>query len=84
MCYYRNDRKFTPTGTSCIGNAVGRVQDPRLQELSGFVASHQYPDVFYSIEDSLNDDFVYVIHKNGTLLGKYNVLEYSHLSMVQS
>ena len=53
---------------SCTENVVGRVQD--FQELSGLVASHRHPGVFYSIEDSQNNSTVYVIHKNGTLLGK--------------
>ena len=54
---------------SCDGNIVGRVKNPKLNELSGLVESHRYPDVFYSIEDSRNGNFVYVISQNGELIG---------------
>ena len=52
----------------CNGSRVGTVTNPDLNELSGLVASHRYPDVFYSIEDSKNGNFVYAINKNGTLI----------------
>ena len=56
----------------CNGIEVGRVknnENPRLEELSGLAESHRYKDVFYSIEDSGNENVVYVINKNGTLKG---------------
>ena len=56
----------------CNGIEVGRVrnsENPRLEELSGLAVSHRYNDIFYSIEDSGNDNVVYVLNKNGTLKG---------------
>ena len=57
---------------SCDGIEVGRVtnnENPRLEELSGLAESNRFKDVFYSIEDSQNENVVYVINKNGTLRG---------------
>ena len=59
-------------GEYCNGLVVGRVIN--LNELSGLVESHRYPDVFYSIEDSRNENTVYAISKNGTILGNENVI----------
>ena len=44
-------------------------ENPRLEELSGLAESNRFKDVFYSIEDSQNENVVYVINKNGTLKG---------------
>ena len=60
---------------SCDGIEVGRVtnnENPRLEELSGLAESNRFKDVFYSIEDSQNENVVYVINKNGTLKGMNN------------
>ena len=57
----------------CDGTVVGRVQNNELNELSGLVESHRFPDIFYSIEDSGNDPVVFVINKNGTLRGKFTI-----------
>ena len=57
----------------CNGTIVGRVTNKKLNELSGLVESHRFPGIFYSIEDSGNQNVVYVFNKNGTLRGnKYN------------
>merc|ERR1712136_471509 len=52
---------------------VGNIQDPDLVETSGLVASHQYPGVYYSIQDSLNPSNVYVTNEDGTSLGKFDL-----------
>ena len=49
---------------------TGRIQDPELVEASGLVASHKYPGVYYSIQDSLNPSNVYAIRYDGQALGK--------------
>ena len=49
---------------------TGRIQDPELVEASGLVASHKYPGVYYSIQDSLNPSNVYAIRYDGHALGK--------------
>ena len=57
------------SGHNCSGNLVGKISN--YKELSGLVASHENPGIFYSIEDSQNDEFVYAFSENGTLIGKY-------------
>ena len=59
-------------GEYCNGLIVGRIIN--LNEMSGLVESHRYSDVFYSIEDSGNENTVYAISKNGTILGNKNVI----------
>ena len=49
---------------------TGRIQDPELVEASGLVASHKYPGVYYSIQDSLNPSNIYAIRYDGQALGK--------------
>ena len=61
---------FSYIDPACGGSIVGRVTNPLLNELSGLVESHRYPDVFYSIEDSGNGNFVNVIRKDGELIGR--------------
>ena len=58
----------------CDGTVVGRVKNNELNELSGLVESHRFPDVFYSIEDSGNDPVVFVINKNGKLMGNFIII----------
>jgi len=52
---------------------TGRIQDPELVEASGLVASHRYPGVYYSIQDSLNPSNVYAIRYDGQSLGKFDL-----------
>ena len=42
--------------------------------MSGLVESRRYSDVFYSIEDSGNGNSVYVISKNGTVVGNNDMI----------
>ena len=48
---------------------TGRIQEPELAEASGLVASRKHPGVYYSIQDSLNPDNVYVFKENGESIG---------------
>ena len=79
MYYFHDDSNLIPAGVSCTGIVVGRVQN--LPEISGLSASYRYPDVFYSIEDSRNPSVVFVIQKNGTLLGKDNMISNTFVNM---
>ena len=56
------------SGQTCRGDVVGKIRN--YKELSGLVASHRNPGIFYSVEDSQNDELVYAFYENGTLLGK--------------
>ena len=56
------------SGEACPGNVVGKIRN--YKELSGLVASHRNPGIFYSVEDSQNEELVYAFYENGTLLGK--------------
>ena len=56
------------SGQTCRENVVGKIRN--YKELSGLVASHRNPGIFYSVEDSQNDELVYAFYENGTLLGK--------------
>ena len=66
-------------GLRCSENIVGKIE--KFKELSGLVASRKYP-VFYSIEDSLNKESVYVFLKNGTLVGCIIFVTYSKTSLI--
>ena len=48
---------------------TGRIQDSELVEASGLVASHRFPGIYYSIQDSLNPDKVYAVNYNGEAMG---------------
>ena len=48
---------------------TGRIQDSELVEASGLVASHRFPGIYYSIQDSLNPDKVYAMKYNGEAIG---------------
>ena len=61
-----NKKKWKFIGQRCSENIVGKIE--KFKELSGLVASRKHP-VFYSIEDSLNKESVYVFLRNGTLVG---------------
>ena len=49
---------------------TGQIKDPELVEVSGLVASHKYPGVYYSIQDSLNPSKVYAMRIDGQSIGK--------------
>ena len=49
---------------------TGTIQEPELGEASGLVASHKYPGVYYSIQDSRQPSIVYAMRYDGTKLGK--------------
>ena len=68
----------------CNGIEVGRVKNnknPRLDELSGLVASRSYNSrsnfLLYSIEDSENENAVYAINIDGTLKGAHREIDFS-------
>ena len=48
---------------------TGRIQDSELVEASGLVASHRFPGIYYSIQDSLNPNNVYALKYNGEEIG---------------
>jgi len=52
---------------------TGRIQDSELVEASGLVASHRFPGIYYSIQDSLNPDKVYAMKYNGEAIGKFDL-----------
>ena len=52
------------------GEEVGRISDPRIKEGSGLVASHTYPDIFWTLNDhnGLNHVFAVSTKLNGTVV----------------
>ena len=74
-CYYYCNSSLS-LDIPCKGIEVGRVrnnENPRLDELSGLVASRRYNSpsnyLLYSIEDSGNENVVYAINIDGALKG---------------
>lgn len=53
---------------------MGRISEPAIRESSGIAASHRYPGVFWTHNDSDNPEVLYAITQNGTLLGQWHVL----------
>jgi len=52
---------------------TGRIQESELVEASGLVASHRYPGVYYSIQDSGQPANVYSVLYNGEAIGKIDL-----------
>ena len=52
---------------------TGRIQESELVEASGLQASHRYPGVYYSIQDSGQPANVYSVLYNGEAIGKIDL-----------
>ena len=52
---------------------TGRIQESEIVEASGLVASHRYPGVYYSIQDSGTPAKVYSVLYNGEAIGKIDL-----------
>jgi len=48
--------------------ALGEIEEARLNEISGIVASHNYPNHFWVINDSGDDPNIYLINSKGALI----------------
>ena len=51
---------------------VGHIQNPRIKESSGIVASRQYPDVFWTHNDG-KDQVLYAINRTGKSLAEFRI-----------
>lgn len=54
---------------------LGKITEPEIRECSGVVASHRYPGVFWTHNDSGNREVLYAIRRNGTLIGTWPITD---------
>jgi hypothetical protein len=52
---------------------TGYITPPELNAVSGVVASRRNPDVLWIINDISGQPYVYAVHQNGRLLGRYTL-----------
>lgn len=53
--------------------AVGKLEDRRITELSGFAASRRHPGVFYAINDSGNHPQLFAVGADGRALARWRL-----------
>ncbi len=64
----------TPSCPSSAAPAVlGHVDDDSISELSGVVASHREPGVYWSHEDSGNDPTLFALDEQGTVISRHGL-----------
>lgn len=54
------------------GVVVGTMPNA-IDEASGMIQSHKYPDVFYTHNDSGGGPYVFAVHRDGTLIAKMRI-----------
>ena len=68
-----SSRPFVPTDLPPGVKRIGFIEDPRITESSGVVASRQHPGVFWTHNDGAKSYTLFAISREGKALGNFHL-----------